>query len=57
MKTWENGGIAPPFLTLVLDGDEWSASHPSYFTSGERATDTHCVGGYVGLRTSQDTVE
>jgi hypothetical protein len=27
MKTWESGGIVPPFLTFVLDaGDEQSAS-------------------------------
>jgi hypothetical protein len=23
---WGSGGIAPPFLTLALDGSEWSAS-------------------------------
>jgi hypothetical protein len=26
---WGNSGIAPPFLTLELDGGEWSASHPT----------------------------
>jgi hypothetical protein len=26
MKTWGNGGIAPPFLTSALDEGEWSAS-------------------------------
>jgi hypothetical protein len=25
MKTWGNGGIAPPFLTSALDGGEWSS--------------------------------
>jgi hypothetical protein len=25
MKAWGNGGIAPPFLTSALDGDEWSS--------------------------------
>jgi len=24
------------FLTSALDGDEWSASRPDYFTCGER---------------------
>jgi hypothetical protein len=32
MKTWGSGGIAPPFLTSALDGDEWSASRPGRFT-------------------------
>jgi hypothetical protein len=27
-KMWRSGGIAPPFLTSAVDGDEWSASHP-----------------------------
>jgi hypothetical protein len=35
MKTMRgSGGIAQPFLTLVLDGGERSASRPSCFTSG-----------------------
>jgi hypothetical protein len=38
-------GIAPPFLTSALDGDEWSASCTGRFTTDERATDTHCIGG------------
>jgi hypothetical protein len=29
MKTWESGGIAPPFLPSALDGGERSASRPS----------------------------
>jgi hypothetical protein len=29
------------FLTLALDGDEWSTVHPNCFTPGERAPDTH----------------
>jgi hypothetical protein len=28
MKTWGSGGIAPPFLTLALDGGEWSLDGP-----------------------------
>jgi hypothetical protein len=35
MKTCESGGIAPQFLTSVLDGGEWSASRPGRFTKGE----------------------
>jgi hypothetical protein len=27
-----SGGTPPPFLTLALDGSEWSASYPSHFT-------------------------
>jgi hypothetical protein len=25
---WASGGIAPPFMTAALDGDEWLASRP-----------------------------
>jgi hypothetical protein len=32
---WGSGGIAPPCLTSVLDGGEWSASRPCLFTPGE----------------------
>jgi hypothetical protein len=35
------GGIAPPFLTTSLHGDEWSASRLCRFTSWETATATH----------------
>jgi hypothetical protein len=35
MKTWRSGGIAQPFLTLALDGGEWSALRPSRFTPEE----------------------
>jgi hypothetical protein len=43
-----SGGIAPPFLTSALDGGEWSASLPGRFTPGERAPDTHWIGGCMG---------
>jgi hypothetical protein len=33
---WGTGGIALPFLTLALDGGEWSATHLYHFTPGER---------------------
>jgi hypothetical protein len=29
---WGSAGIAPPFLSSVLYGGEWSASHSSCFT-------------------------
>jgi hypothetical protein len=31
-----SGGIAPTFLTLAIDGGEWSATHPCHFTPRER---------------------
>jgi hypothetical protein len=34
---WGSGGIAPPFLILVPDGGEWSASHSGHFTPRMRA--------------------
>jgi hypothetical protein len=37
-------------LTSVLDGREWSASHPGRFTPRERAPGTHWIGGWVGPR-------
>jgi hypothetical protein len=42
------------FLTLVLDEDEWSASHPSHFTPGERMPGSHVIGGLVGPRANLD---
>jgi hypothetical protein len=41
------------FLTLVLGGDEWIASRPGHFTSGERALGTHWIGGWVGHRSDK----
>jgi hypothetical protein len=52
-----SGGIAPPFLTLALDGDEWSAPRPGRFTPGERSPGNHWIGGCVGSRASVDAVE
>jgi hypothetical protein len=37
MRTLRSGGMAPPFLTSVLDGCEWSASRPCHYTRGKRA--------------------
>jgi hypothetical protein len=36
---WGSGGIAPPFLTSLLDVGEWSASRPDRFT--------HWMGGWM----------
>jgi len=34
------------FLTLTLEGDEWSASNSSYFTPMERAASFHWIQGH-----------
>jgi hypothetical protein len=45
------------FLTLALDGVEWSASPPGRALSrgNARPLGTHCTGGWVGLRAGLDT--
>jgi hypothetical protein len=48
--------MAPPFLTLALDGGEWSASHPGHYNPGQRTLDTHWIEGWVGPRVGQDTI-
>jgi hypothetical protein len=45
------------FLTVALDGGEWSVSRPSHFAPGERAPVTHWIGGWVDPRASVDDVE
>jgi hypothetical protein len=52
-----SGGIAPSFSIAVLDRDDWSASRPGCFVSGEIAPGTHCIGGWVGPRAGLDAVE
>jgi hypothetical protein len=37
-------------LTSTLVGGEWSASLPGRLTPGERASDTHWIGSWVGPR-------
>jgi hypothetical protein len=49
-----NGGIAAPFLTSALDGDEWLASRPGRLIPCERTPDTHRIGGRVGPRAGQN---
>jgi hypothetical protein len=36
------------FLTLALDGSEWSTSHLGHFTPWERTPNTYWRGGWVG---------
>jgi hypothetical protein len=45
------------FLTSALVGGEWSASRPGRVTFGERAFDTHRIGGWMGPRTGMADVE
>jgi hypothetical protein len=56
MKT-EYGSIAPLLFTSALDMSEWSASHPSAFTPGERAPSTHWIGDWMDFRVGLDAVE
>jgi hypothetical protein len=49
---WGSEYIAP----LILDGGEWSASHPGRFILKERAPGTHWIGGWVDPRAILDTV-
>jgi hypothetical protein len=52
-----SGGIAPPFLTPALAGDEWSASRPGRFTPWEGTSGIHWIGSWVGRGADMDTVE
>lgn len=54
--TWGSTGIAPPFLTLPLDGGV-TFMPPPYFTPGEGASGAYWMGGWVGLGVSLDAVE
>jgi hypothetical protein len=54
---WESEGIAPQVLTLALDGGDSSASQPGRFTSAEKASGTHWIGGWVGPKAGLDAVE
>jgi hypothetical protein len=44
------------FLAWVIDGCEWSASRPGYFTPGETASGTHWVGGWAEPRAGFEVV-
>jgi hypothetical protein len=49
--------LLPSILTSILDEGEWPASSPDRFPSGEKASSTHWIGGWVGLRAGLATVE
>jgi hypothetical protein len=42
---WGSGDIAPPLLTLELDGGEWSILRPGHVILGERGSGNHWIGG------------
>jgi hypothetical protein len=54
---WGGGGIAPPFLTLVLNEGEWSDSHSCRLTPGETTPCTNFTGGWVGPKAGLDVME
>jgi hypothetical protein len=56
MKTWGSGGIASPFLTSALSGDEWSVLRLCRFTPGLGVSCTHWIGAWVGPRAGLDAV-
>jgi hypothetical protein len=51
-----SGGIAPPFLILVLNGGDWSASLLRHFTPGERAPGSHCIRRWAGPTVGLDAI-
>jgi hypothetical protein len=57
MTTLGNCGIALPFLTLALNGGEWSSSCFCYITPEETAPHTHRIQGWVGPRAGLDITE
>jgi hypothetical protein len=58
MKTYKGVDIwIHVFYTSALVGGEWSASLPGRFTPGERAPDTHWIGGLVNPRAGLDDME
>jgi hypothetical protein len=57
MKTYGGVGVwLHAFLTLGLDGGEWSVSRPCCFNAGAKAPDTQWIGGWVGPRVGMDAV-
>jgi hypothetical protein len=53
---WERRYSSYSFLTLALDGDEWSVSWPSHaLPLGKGPPGTHWIGGWVGPRAGLDT--
>jgi len=48
MKTCEGMEVCVhAFLTLALDGGEWSASRPGRFILRGKTPGTHCIGDWV----------
>jgi hypothetical protein len=45
-----------PSLTSALDGGKWSVPLPGCFTARERASGTHWMGGWIGLRATLGAV-
>jgi hypothetical protein len=52
-----SGGVAPPFLTLALDGNEWSASRLGRFNARGRVPGTYRIGRWVGPSAYLDFME
>jgi hypothetical protein len=58
MKTyWGTRGITLPFLISALDKGRGSASTPSHFNMGAKASGTHWIEGWLGPRASVAAVE
>jgi hypothetical protein len=49
--------MAPPFLTLALDGGEWSALCPGHFTTRDTAPGAQRRKGWVGSRSGLHVME
>jgi hypothetical protein len=49
-----SGGVAALFLTLALDGCEWSASSSCRFIPMEISPNSHWIGVWVGTRDGLD---
>jgi hypothetical protein len=54
---WRSGGLAQPFLTSSLDGNEMSASRLRRSTLGKITPCIHCVGVWVDSRVGLNTME
>jgi hypothetical protein len=52
---WRSGSVAPPFLTLVLNGGEWS-SYSHHFNHG-KIDNTHGVRAWVGSTAGLDIMK
>jgi hypothetical protein len=51
------GDTTPPFLTLTLDGDEWSTLSRGYFTPGQPTIGIVYTGGWVSPTAAMDVME